>query len=112
MIEVIRNNNVWFVKSLMKYNLYTLFSGISSLIILYILSFYFNRPIYFFFIIPFTILYVLFLNLCYALSYFILAWFIKNKSFERFLSFAIWITFLLNILLLLECLFVFGIITD
>ena len=56
--------NWWFSKWKL-YNAIAFFSGAICLFLLYLAALYFKRPIYFFFMIPASIGYLLFLNIIY-----------------------------------------------
>jgi hypothetical protein len=61
----------WWENRRIRFNIYSVLTGLVCLIILYILSIYLNHPIYFFFMIPSIIVYLLFLNIMYLVGWFL-----------------------------------------
>ena len=79
-MKIVSKENIkWWEHKRLKFNLYVLLIGFISLVLLYLLSLFFDRPIYFFFFVPIGFLYWFFLNIIYTLYWFFLE-LIKNKK--------------------------------
>ncbi len=73
----------WWEKKRITYNLFSIGTGLLCLIFLYFLSLYLNHPIYFFFLLPFAILYLVFLNIIYTLGWLIHEMLLSRKNYLK-----------------------------
>jgi hypothetical protein len=93
----------WWESRRLRYNGYVCLSIIVCLIIMYLLALIFKHPIYFFFLIPFIVAHVCFLNLAYTFSWILyeFAPFTKKENNNRIYCYKslLLITFLLNIII-------------
>ena len=109
----------WWLSKWRSYNIIAFLSGVICLLVLYLAAIYFKHPFYFFFMLPSGVLYLVFLNGLYWGSAFLYFFSTKKGTLLndnvtiRLKTFAIVLygTIFLNILLLIICLFEFGIIT-
>jgi hypothetical protein len=80
-MKIISKENIkWWEYRRFKFNLYILLIGFSSLAMLYLLSIFLERPIFFFFFIPIAFLYWVFLNIIYTLFWFSFELIVHKKN--------------------------------
>lgn len=99
----------WWERRRFKFNIHAISSGVICLVILYLLSLYLKHGIYFFFMIPECILYLAFLNFIYLAGWYLFELVainvrISNNTDEkrlRFFNLLVWVTYLLNLMVLL-----------
>lgn len=104
----------WWMSKLQRFNFVFIFSGFICFVLLYLGAVIFNRPIYFFFMLPAVVVYVIFLNVLYIGIGLACNWSNKNpedRNFgQRIFNIAIISSIALNVIALIVCLFGFQII--
>lgn len=108
----------WWIYKWRRYNVIVLFSGIICLLLLYLAALYFKRSIYFFFMIPSGLVYLIFLNIVYFVTAY-LYFFSTNKlkvisdnpkNRSKVFNILLYATIILNCLALIACLLEFRIL--
>lgn len=100
--EIIR----WWEGRRLRFNVFAFLSGLLCIIILYLLSYSLRRPVYFFFMIPSGVLYLLFLNIMYLAGWLFYEYFnVKNLGITKdvFYKLLIGAAVLMNLGMLLLC---------
>jgi len=108
----------WWISKLSKFNSVFLISGVICFLLLYFGALFFNRPIYFFFMLPFAGVYILLLNVLYMVSGAVYYWLAGRvgsivdslKMRKRIFKFVTYIAIGLNFTILVICLIGFKII--